>query len=354
MFFRMHMKCRKIIGLVLFLIIVISNGKCLALEKADYLDELIYIEFQVSAVTTDMYMYLGWLKDEKDQMREASIEAIDDLEKNRKHLMSLETPNELIELRDMNLAVINKLKEIYTGIESKKDDEIKAEFESFGELYTKYSENFKDALKKYRNMPELPKSFDPLIEELRLANNQQDKDAYQSAIQLIKEKQYSQAYDILSRLKVKYEGLPFEDCIMLRISDCILIADSDLEPENNLKPREDGLDILAQIINKNKYSPIFYEAFYKWRTMEQNYNHGMSNTSEIPNKEYNQKRWQIIQTIKKYLKDNPKDLWARKQIDLLLSLPNITRGGLMGNSNLGHWGNLYVDLSELQTKEKKK
>jgi hypothetical protein len=70
--------------------------------------------------------------------------------------------------------------------------------------------------------------------------------------------------------------------------------------------------------------------------------------SEIPNKEYNKKRWERIQVIKRYLKDNPDDVWAREQVDLLLSLPNIRRGGPMGNDNLTHWGSLYVDLSKFQ------
>ncbi len=115
--------------------------------------------------------------------------------------------------------------------------------------------------------------------------------------------------------------------------------------------KEDGLDVLTQIVNKNAYSPVLYEAFYKWRTTEQYYNHGMSNMSHIPNKEYNEKRWEIIQVIKKHLESVPDDLWAQEQVDLLLSLPNIRRGGPMGNDNLTHWGSLYVDLSKFEDKE---
>jgi len=68
---------------------------------------------------------------------------------------------------------------------------------------------------------------------------------------------------------------------------------------------------------------------------------GMSNMSDIPNLEYNLKRWQAIQTIKQHVKDNPDDVWAKAQVNLLLGLPNIGRGGPFGNYNLNHWGMLY-------------
>lgn len=340
----------KILSAALLLFLFMTSVS-MASEIAAYLEELVYIEFQISAVTTDMYMYLGWFEDKKDWIKEASDKAIKDLEELQGYVANLKTPVEMISLQDTNNAVIVNLKAIYTGIENKKSEDIKTEFQSFNKLHVKFSEDFKHALEEYRNMQELPQDFDPIIEELKLASNQEDKDAYQRATQLINEKNYNQAYEILSQLRVKYEGLPLESCILLRISDCGLKADSDLDVKDKLQMKEDGLDVLTQIVNKTTYSPVLYEAFYKWRTTEQYYNHGMSNMSHIPNKEYNKKRREIIQVIKKRLKDVPDDLWAQEQVDLLLSLPNITRGGPMGNHNLEHWGRLYVDLSKFEDKE---
>ena len=337
--------------IAVIMVFLTTTASAIASEITDYLDEMVYVEFQISAVTTDMYMYLGWFEDKKDWIKEASLEAINDLGEIEKRVMNLGVPDEITYLREAKRAIIQKLKTIYAGIENKKPEDIKVEFESFNKLYATYSEDFKHALKEYRDMQELPQDFDPFIEELKLANNQEDKKTYQDAVQLINEKKYNQAYEILSQLKVKYEGLPFESCILLRISDCGLKADSDLDVKDKLEMKEDGLDVLTQIVNKNAYSPVLYEAFYKWRTTEQYYNHGMSNMSHIPNKEYNKKRWGIIQVIKERLKDVPDDLWAQEQLDLLLSLPNITRGGPMGNHNLEHWGRLYVDLSKFEDKE---
>jgi hypothetical protein len=72
----------------------------------------------------------------------------------------------------------------------------------------------------------------------------------------------------------------------------------------------------------------------------------MSNMSEIPNWEYNKKRWSVMQTIKQHIKNNPDDVWAKAQVNLLLGLPNIARGGLVGNSNLNHWGMLYPEYNK--------
>jgi len=89
---------------------------------------------------------------------------------------------------------------------------------------------------------------------------------------------------------------------------------------------------------------VLFEVFYKWRTQTQSFWHGMSNMSEIPNWQYNLKRWQVIKTIKRYLKTHPDDAWANAQLGLLLSLPNIYRDGPFGNDNLSHWGKLYTNI----------
>jgi len=325
----------------------------MASEIADYLDELVYLEFQLSAVTTDMYMYLGWFADKKDWIKDASKEAVNDLIDIENHVRGLKTPIELIELREMNLQSISKLKDIYDGIEEKPAVAIKAEFKEFGGIYEQYSVRLKTELKKYRNIQELPQDFDFINEETKLITNLKDKDNYLQAIDLMKNKKYEEAYNSFSELRDKHADTLFEACVMLKISDCILRADSDIEFEDKLKGKENGLSILAEIISKDRYSPVLYEAFYKWRTTEQYYNHGMSNMSHIPNKEYNEKRWALVQKIKKHLINNSDDIWAQEQIDLLLSLPNIARGGPMGNHNLEHWGSLYVDLSKFKSEENK-
>jgi len=336
----MRVRFKNIKIILISLIIFLITNLTFASEIQDYLDELAFIGLQIQAVDIDMYLYLGWLPEEKELMKEASKKAIADLSEIRTYLLNLNLPEELAILKDINLKTIDRLKEIYTGIEEKKDEEIKQAFTSVNEFYSQYTEKLKGVLNKYKSRDKLPENFNPINEEIKLIKDQKDKDIYLNAIKLIKDKKYKQAYKNLNDLLDKYKGTFFEDCLMLRISDCLLMVDSDIR-KDMFKASEEGIKILSEIVDKNKYSPVLYEAFYKWRTKTQEFYHGMSNMSEIPNKEYNQKRWQIVQTIKKYLVDNPNDLWAKTQIDLLLSLPNIQRGGPMGNDNLIHYGILF-------------
>ena len=325
------------------MIMLISNST-FASENEDYLDELRYVDLQVAAVTTDMYLYLGWGLEEKDMMKDASQKAIANLNEFKTRLTNLSLPNELGKLENMSLELIDRLQKIYNGIEKKKIEEIKEEFSPFNELYLQYSEEFKDVYEKYSYEVEFAEDYDPIDEEIKLIQDQKDKDVYLNVVELIKNKNYTKAYGDLNNLRSKYKDTSFEDCIMLKLSDCLLMKDSDIEEEGRLKGSEHSLEILTNIIDKADYAPILYEAFYKWRTVTQELYHGMSNMSDIPNKEYNEKRWQVIQTIKKYSVDNPNDVWAKAQIVLLLDLLNIQRGGSFGNDNLIHWGILYSDI----------
>ena len=91
---------------------------------------------------------------------------------------------------------------------------------------------------------------------------------------------------------------------------------------------------------------FIWEAFYRWRTLDQHLNHGMSNMSEILNKEYNEKRWELIQITHNHLVEHPDDIWAWAQRFSLMVFPNIERGEPCGNSNIRHWGYLYTDIIE--------
>jgi len=193
----------------------------------------------------------------------------------------------------------------------------------------------------------LPEGFDPKKEEIKFAQNQRDRQVYLNAVELIKERRFGQAYKDLASLKDKYKDTVFENCIKLKMSDCLLMSEPNNHGGSVFNP-EEGMAFLSGILESREYSPVLFDAFYKWRTRTQSFGHGMSNMSDIPNWQYNLKRWQAIQTIRQYLKTNLDDAWANAQVGLLLSLPNIGRGGPFGNDNLSHWGKLYMDdgLSE--------
>ena len=310
----------------------------------NYLDELRFEELQLSAITTDMYLYLGWGIEEKEAMKEAAGKAIADLNGLKSRLMAQDFPDDLSPLKNLTLKMTEQLTTIYQSIEEKSEVEIKKEFVPFNDLYAEYASRFKQIWNKSFGSIEAEQSVNSLEEELRWFGSEQMRRQYQEASGYLKAKSYTAAYKILKEMAALNEGETVSDLIKLRLSDALLTMDHEGADNDGLNASEQGLKLLVEIVESNSYSPILYEAFYKWRTIEQQYNHGMSNMSAIPNKEYNVKRWQMIQTVKKYLLKNPTDKWAQTQIDLLWDLPNIQRGGPYGNDNLIHWGILYTDL----------
>lgn len=313
-------------------------------EYRDYFDELAYVDLQLSAISIDMSKYLAWFFDDKETMKKVSQENIDDLDKIRAYIENLDMPKELAEIKDMNLRVIDIFKNIYKGIEHKDLDAIRQEFEGFGRNYSSFSDKFEEYVSKYTEVEDMPENFDPFGKELEVVESKTDRHFYATAVDLIEAKEYQQAYRYLNAIKNKYENTAFGDCVMLRISDCILIGNSDLPGYDPEKAYKDTLKMLSDIVDRARYSPVLFEAFYKWRTMEQHCTHGDAKNSEIPNKIYNEKRWKLTKVAKRHLDDNPDDIWAKSQIDLLLNLPNITRSSSLGNDNLEHLIFLYTDL----------
>jgi len=324
-----------------------KTPKPAALSAEEALDNLVYLELQISAITTDMYLY-GWMLGEKEKMRNASIHACANLKEMKDQLKELKIPKELKKLRETNLRIIDMLRNIYTGIERKKPEDISKGFKIFNRWYGQYANALEQAWEKHGRKADLPPDFDPAGEESKLIDSPEDRHLYLKTKKLMQKRKFKQAYEKLSSLSGKYSGKAAGDCILLRQSDCLLMSDSNISKEESAATKE-GLSLLSQIMDRNEYSPVLYESFYKWRTITQEYYHGMAQLAEIPNQIYNEKRWQVIQTIKKHLTKEPEDLWAKAQINLLLDLPNISRKGEHGNDNLIHWGILYTDIPEKDT-----
>jgi len=326
-------------GVVLLMFFALTNIT-LASEDTDPIYKLLFAELRISAVATDMHLYLGWLRNEKGMMRGASQIALHDLDDIKQDLVKLRLPDDLINLKDTNLWVIDKLWEIYNVIEDKNTRDIEREFEELNNVRSQYSEELGKILEN-RGIERAPRILNTVEEEIKSIRNRKDKADYYRAQRFIKDKRFSAAYAILNKLKDKYKNTPTEDCVMLKISDCLLMDNKNAGEEKRKEQLEEGLEILLRITEKNRYSPVLYEAFYKWRTITQMYYHGMSNTSAIPNKAYNQKRREIFRVLERHLQSNPKDEWTRNQIKFLVTLPNITRGGAIGNFNIDDIGFLY-------------
>lgn len=312
-------------------------------DLESYLDSISYYNLQVGAVTTDIYLYFGWLPDEKEAMKKASDEAVLRLEYIKEQIENLDTPKVGKDMKEIYLRALDKLQNIYNGVELKDLEEIEKEFEEFNDLFSQYS---KVHSKLYQDQLKKEESEKEILPPSPQFKSKPDQENYDYALELMKEKKYEKAYDILQELDQKYSvDSPTRNFILLNISDCLLKAfyGSNEQISSLENPEEKGKDILEGIVNSDDYSPVLFDAFLRWRTLTQSLEYGMSNLSKIPNWEYNKKRKKLIEITKTYAKEHPDDTWARKQIKLLLSLPNISRGGLMGNSNLSFWASLYLD-----------
>jgi len=300
------------------------------------------VELQIESVTIDMYRYLGWFPNEEEILKKASIKAQNDLQAIKRHLQKLSFTGQLVDLKETSLAITDRLIQIYDGIESKKQEDIKESFAGLNNIYSQYSEKCGKIIKQNTPFEKLAEEFDSKREEAKLAQNQQDRQVYLNAVELIQNKNFVRAYNDLASLKKNCTDTIFESCINFRMSDCLLMAEPNGQGDSIFNP-EKGIALLSDILDSRKYSLVLFDTFYKWRTQTQSFWHGMSNMSEIPNWRYNLKRWQAVQTIRQYLKTNPDDVWANAQVGLLLNLSNIGRGGSFGNDNLSYWGDIYLN-----------
>ena len=334
--------------LVLFGLILVLPRMAYSTQIKESLDQLRFTELQLSAVTTDMYLYLGWGRDEKEGMKEASLRAVSDLDQLKASVMRYDFPQETSPLKDLALKMIGQITAIYQGIENKDETVVKEQFALFNGFYEEYAERFKRLRERSAAGSETGQEWNPIEEELRWIDGVEEKNRYREATEQIKAKNFAAAYETLKNISEVIPDGPASPLIQLRLSDTLLMMDDGAAITKSPDAAEKGLELLAGILESGRYSPVLYEAFYKWRTIEQQFHHGMSNMSAIPNKEYNEKRRQAIEVVKKHLSENPGDAWARLQLDALWDLPNIQRGGPFGNDNLLHWEMLYGDLKQIE------
>jgi len=310
----------------------------------DPLDELSFINTRISAVTIDMYGYLGWFSDDRDIIARGAEDNINRLENILQDLEKLDVPEELRPIKELETSMGGGLIKAYTGILDKSAGTLRAEFIAVQDKQKALSDKLEAAYGKYGWLKELPEEYDPVMSELPLLKSDADREIYLRALDLIRSNEYEDSYAMLLTLREKYAGTDFEPCVNLKISDCLISADSEIKNARGEDSVSEGIEILSEIIDSGRYSPVLFESFYRWRTITQYHQYGMSNMSDIPNDLYNKKRWELVHLIKKHVEDNPNDIWAKGQVDYLVHLHNITRGGPMGNHNLIDWGILYSNV----------
>ena len=138
----------------------------------------------------------------------------------------------------------------------------------------------------------------------------------------------------------KYKDTPAEAAVISRLIEC-----DEKRPGGGLR-KDEFIEILDNIIEKDVYYPNLWEVFYRWRTLKQFYWYGSTNLSEIPNDTYIAKRWKVAQVIIKHIETHSEDAWAKIHLLMLMDFLLITRGGEYGNTNLRDWAALFTDILE--------
>jgi len=310
----------------------------------DGLDILNIMDLEARAIFMDLYLYLGWFPEDTEGLRQASFEAIDDIEDIKSRLSFTVLPKELSKAKERYAIFLIRFQDACTDVDLKNKQEKEEEVGLIRETRKEFFEMLAEIMETYIPEIDIPEDFHPDNEEIKLARDEKDQAAYRAILDLISTKRFQEAYDSLDKLQQKYQNTDFEKCILLRKTDCVLSADSPVESAEKEDMGEGSLQILEELANTDYYLPIIFESFYKWRTIYQSYNHGMSNMSNIPNAMYNEKRWELLQIVKSHLRQNPDDVWAKYQAHILLTLPNITRGGSFGNSNIIDWAHNYTSI----------
>ncbi|HNX91802.1 MAG TPA: hypothetical protein PKY78_09235 [Candidatus Omnitrophota bacterium] len=316
-------------------------GKAADIPEKSFFD-LGYVLLQIAGVENDMRLFIQWINEDKNDWLEPAGDALKRLDKIRKKLIAMKLPANKEPLRDDVGACIYLLEKAYIGIYKKSDKELGDELMDYFGAYNHAATRMGEA---YGAIIFPPKGkFDLLTHEVSFARNKNDAKDFLKACDLIKHKKMEKARDILVRLLADYENTCFEGSIVNRLVMALEDINGDIVRSD---PQDETLKILDKFLDRKQYSPILYKIFVQWRTFNQLFMNGASNWSHIPNEEYDEKRMQIVETIRNYAKNNRQDEWAPCQMVLLMDIPIITRGDPYGNSVLRDWAVESGTLDEI-------
>ncbi|MBK9718909.1 MAG: hypothetical protein IPO85_15625 [Saprospiraceae bacterium] len=117
----------------------------------------------------------------------------------------------------------------------------------------------------------------------------------------------------------------------------IELADQYVKHSDSLadNSNETAIGKYKSILDQKKYSIYLFEAWLKWRLVNQQHIYGISKTSDIPNNLYDKMREVVALTILDYLVKNDKDEMAINEFLLMATHPIVMRFGdyPYGNQN---------------------
>lgn len=299
------------------------------------------LKLQVVEIENDGWMFWGEL--EKEKWPEAFKDSFKEYDSLKAEIQALNVSEGLRNTQKIMVEFIDKTKAIYGALHTLNDEQMKEKFKEHQENVLNLSNAMQDTFKKYYTLSDASE-LKIIDKELELISDKNDKNSFLNAVDLLGKRKCKQSKVILVDLLKKYKNTPFEASILIRIIDCQQIKDSDLEQDIDSEKYQ---ELALKLLERGEYSPVLFDLFGRWRTVDQMNNHGMSNMSEIPNDEYLKVQWKVAETIIGFIEKNPKDVWAKQQLPVLMTLGNIERGGEVGNLNMNYIAHyFYPDMGE--------
>lgn len=334
-------------GIFLVFILLVSSFCLSSVEAKPFNDiewgllQLERIAMKTQIVESDMRLCID-RKDFYGDRKEASKDALTKLQVIKKALEVLVLPSEIEPLRPLYESSIMRLENLYKNLDKKSEKEIGKEVDYYWKFAGLLNEQGAKAANKWLEVPNMPKDFNPLEEELKIFKNVKDRNDFLNANSLIQPDKLvpdlavkrDEAWKIFNRLYKEYRGTSVDGSILAGLIQISEMSDNDKSKVRSSDPEKHAAQIKV-FLNQKKYSVSLLNLYLLWVPLEQ-MNNGMSNMSDIPNDMYVNVRWQIVNTIKKYLIKNPNDSWARIQVLELMDQPIIFRdcgdNCLYGNS----------------------
>jgi len=303
-------------------------------DVEECIDSLTLWVWQADAVAVDMDLYIGWMSDDREGMAEAATEAVARLDIVRGQVADLSAPSPCREAKAALLGAIDGLRHAFTEVAATKADEESLDYELIRARWSAYNEQ----MERFQPQPAAEEDAELPAPQPDFASAK-DTEEYGRALQFMASAQYREAYALLTGLQEKH---PDNEFLLVRRADCLARVTRDEQDLSDLvdgDPEEEAIGLLNRAVSRDSYSPMLFEAWLKWRTLSQP---GVSNYSDIPNWDFNLKRSRLVEIIRGHLRQHPNDRLARDQKEALVQTPNIHRGGMMGNTNLGWWGLLFA------------
>ena len=157
----------------------------------------------------------------------------------------------------------------------------------------------------------------------------------------LKRTNIAEAVDLLQKIVERTADAQESSVYAIELADQYV-----MHPDSTIEDAVDSaIAIYKRIIDRKQYSLFLFEAWVKWRTVTQDFFHGSSRSSDIPNRDYDRVREEAAVTVLRHITKDRKDDLAVNQFLLLATHDIVKRFGeyQYGNQNAVEFHNLFSE-----------